>query len=486
MTWRSGTTKVATIKSTGVATAVAAGSSTIQATSNSISGSTVLTVVASQSQAITANGTPTTQAPRNAGDPSQGGGSGRPSTLRDVYCFQKSAQPGDRVSCELRVTANTSPRRLRLATNSEAVRIPAVIQARPGQSKVRFEVRIDSTAPRQTAVETAIDGDTEVQDAISVTPAAKPVLQTPGPQAVTAGQTLSFSVTAVEPDGLPTQVSAAGLPEGSSYDGSTGQFNWSPSASQAGSYEVTFRAVNSAGASSSSDVRIAVGSGSPVLKEGQTLTCSPNAVASLSGTWLGASSSADSEPSGSAGEPGGAKVRVNGQYVPVLRSSTWDVEFVCPDLPAGTALSAAVENTLGSSTAVAGTVREATPRILTVGENEGAQGLISFQDGGSLAMPRNADVGGRPALPGQTVLIWATGLGEDAKSRMTDFSVMMGGVDLPVEGIDPAAGRAGLYTVQVRVPLVSGDAVPVQLRAVTPTVKVVSSSTVSAAVEAGN
>ncbi|MBI3996332.1 MAG: S8 family serine peptidase [Candidatus Omnitrophica bacterium] len=63
-----------------------------------------------------------------------------------------------------------------------------------------------------------------------------PVLQPIGNQTVVAGQLLSFTVTASDPDGDALTLSATNLPAGSSFDPSTGLFSWTPSSSQAGTY----------------------------------------------------------------------------------------------------------------------------------------------------------------------------------------------------------------------------------------------------------
>ena len=226
LTWRSGSTKVATIRSSGLATGVAAGSSTIQATSNSISGSTVLTVSASQPQTVTANNAATTQTTTGAStsDPSQGAAPQAASSLKDLYCLPRSAKAGELVSCELRLNGTTAPHLLHLTSSTEAVRIPTSLQARAGQRTVTFQASIDPAAGRQTAAIAVVDGDTQVQDAISVTPGAGPVLKTPGRQMAKPGEALSFGVSAADPDSLPLQLSAMGLPEGASFDASTGRF----------------------------------------------------------------------------------------------------------------------------------------------------------------------------------------------------------------------------------------------------------------------
>ena len=55
-------------------------------------------------------------------------------------------------------------------------------------------------------------------------------------------QELSFDVTAQDPNGDEITLSASNLPDGAEFDESTGEFLWTPTYQQAGSYEVTFEA----------------------------------------------------------------------------------------------------------------------------------------------------------------------------------------------------------------------------------------------------
>ncbi len=57
---------------------------------------------------------------------------------------------------------------------------------------------------------------------------------------VTAGQALNLTLSATDPDGDPLTYSAVDLQTGMSLDGNTGAFSWTPTASQTGSYNVTF------------------------------------------------------------------------------------------------------------------------------------------------------------------------------------------------------------------------------------------------------
>ncbi|MBI2504746.1 MAG: PD40 domain-containing protein [Candidatus Latescibacteria bacterium] len=74
-------------------------------------------------------------------------------------------------------------------------------------------------------------------------PNQPPVLTVPGAQEVDEGQTLSFNVSATDPDpGQTVTITAAGLPDGAAF--SNGAFSWTPSLTQAGSYTVTFTAAD--------------------------------------------------------------------------------------------------------------------------------------------------------------------------------------------------------------------------------------------------
>ncbi|MFZ5469810.1 MAG: Kelch repeat-containing protein [Myxococcota bacterium] len=67
-----------------------------------------------------------------------------------------------------------------------------------------------------------------------------PVLGPIGERTVVEGATLTFVVTASDPDGDALTLSASPLPSGASFDPSTGGFLWSPTAGQQGNHAVTF------------------------------------------------------------------------------------------------------------------------------------------------------------------------------------------------------------------------------------------------------
>ncbi|MCH7879251.1 MAG: hypothetical protein IH914_08065, partial [candidate division Zixibacteria bacterium] len=74
-----------------------------------------------------------------------------------------------------------------------------------------------------------------------------PVLAAIGPQSTTEGQTLAFGVSATDPDGTISILSAVNLPSGAVFTDNangTGSFNWSPDFTQSGTFSVTFIAAD--------------------------------------------------------------------------------------------------------------------------------------------------------------------------------------------------------------------------------------------------
>ncbi|PNY36139.1 hypothetical protein C2E31_14500 [Rhodopirellula baltica] len=93
----------------------------------------------------------------------------------------------------------------------------------------------------------------------------RPTLDPIGEQTVAEGQTLSFTAAAADSDGDTVSFTAglisggvaASLPSGASFDGTTGTFNWTPNATQSGTYRIRLTATDGAG-SRSEDVFITV------------------------------------------------------------------------------------------------------------------------------------------------------------------------------------------------------------------------------------
>ncbi len=113
------------------------------------------------------------------------------------------------------------------------------------------------------------DGDAEARQSFAVTVKnvnRSPEIQTPGDQTVTAGQPLSFRVSAADPDREDDgklQFQASGLPNGATFDESSGAFRWTPDSTQQGAYTVSFSVKDSGGLSDAGSITIQVESASP-------------------------------------------------------------------------------------------------------------------------------------------------------------------------------------------------------------------------------
>ena len=93
-------------------------------------------------------------------------------------------------------------------------------------------------------------------DIVTLRVNSPPVLAPP-PAAQTAiiGQTLSFTVTASDPDGNPLAFSATSIPDGATLS-TTGQFNWDTTGEMPGTYVLTYRASDQFSTSSPTSVNI--------------------------------------------------------------------------------------------------------------------------------------------------------------------------------------------------------------------------------------
>ncbi len=85
-----------------------------------------------------------------------------------------------------------------------------------------------------------------------------PVLANIGNKTVNEGTTLTFTVSANDPDGDPLTYSASGMPSGATFNPATKTFTWMPSYRQAGSYHNVHFVVSANSANDTEDITITV------------------------------------------------------------------------------------------------------------------------------------------------------------------------------------------------------------------------------------
>ncbi|MBN8704542.1 MAG: tandem-95 repeat protein [Bacteroidetes bacterium] len=101
-----------------------------------------------------------------------------------------------------------------------------------------------------------------------------PVFAALADQAVNEDQSLTFKVSATDPDRQKVVLSSSTLPEGATFDPLNGQLTWKPTFEQSGSYPVTFSAVDEENAKTDKLVTIVVSNVNrlPVLTAVQPIT----------------------------------------------------------------------------------------------------------------------------------------------------------------------------------------------------------------------
>jgi hypothetical protein len=116
-------------------------------------------------------------------------------------------------------------------------------------ANVSFEVSDDGAPSRS-------DSETIAVTVVDVN--RPPVLGAVGDQSVLEGDTLSFTVSATDPDGDTLTYSASNLPSGASFTPATRTFSWTPTYDQAGTYPAVVFTVADAQAIDSESITIAV------------------------------------------------------------------------------------------------------------------------------------------------------------------------------------------------------------------------------------
>jgi uncharacterized protein (TIGR03437 family) len=353
---------------------------------------------------------------------------------------------------------------LQLSSSSESVKLPATISTRPGQWNADFQV--DAVAPftdSSAAIIAQLGSDT-VTENLEIRSNQRPLLNVPGHLFAKFGGDVQFQVSSSE---AGATLSASSLPDGASFSPASGIFEWTPNASQQGTYDLVFEATAPTGGATSTHVKLVVDSGTPAIgrivnaaSHAPDAVCSPGALATVEGRWLSAGSPA-SEPTGASLQLAGASVRINGQAAPVLYASATRIDFQCPaSAPAGTTLSVVVETAQGNTQPVETTLRDSTPGIFSVEESASGQGAVTHDRTSNLAMVRNYKYSSQPAQSGDRLVISATGIG----GAMKTF-VNIGGIEVSPESVSDVPGHAGVSNVYFSVPqgISFGNAMPLYL-----------------------
>jgi uncharacterized protein (TIGR03437 family) len=402
-----------------------------------------------------------------------------------LSCLPRVVGAGEAFSCSLRFDEERSADTGAIAVTASGtdVRLPAHINARAGQRSITFHGVVDKAASQSLVLIATGEGEAYAADQIAILPAGVPVINVPDLLYVKPGEPIAFTVTARDGGDLPVAIAAPELPPGATFEPAANHFAWTPSSNQEGEYALTFTAVNLAGASAKGQARIVVASGRPQLSGPAGLACTAGSIATIRGSWLSLADELISDQTGSSFELGGTTIRVNGNLVPILSVSPTRVEFLCPNNSEGQAMNVVLETAKGVSAPLPIEVGEVNPILLSA-DGSDSEGLIKVAGTNRLTVVRDVRGAGEPAQTDDLVMIHATGLGRMA-TEIASMVVKIGNIEARVESvlIDPVA--AGVFQLLVKVPAAAGtgDAVPVQMTLRAPTGRLLTSNTVTMAIE---
>jgi uncharacterized protein (TIGR03437 family) len=169
----------------------------------------------------------------------------------------------------------------------------------------------------------------------------------------------------------------------------------------------------------------------------------------------------------------GAQVVLGNLSLPILYTSSGQLNVQVPfNTPVNTQYQISVQRDNLVSLPEQLVVAQASPGVFTVNQQGTGQGVIFKHDGVTLAQP------GTPANPGETVVIYCTGLGavtpaiadgspappSPLSNTVNPVTATVGGQNAPVSFSGLTPGFPGLYQVNAVMPAgVSGDALPLVL-----------------------
>ena len=371
------------------------------------------------------------------------------SIVRSVSCAPKRFMAGSRGMCQ--VTLDSGPEsgtaELRLSSSSESVRVPETIQTAPGQETLEFQVDVLDSAISGKAV-IGVHSDTEaVEETLDISSHRPFKIRVPGRQFVKYATEVEFQVSASD---ASAALSASSLPPGAYFDPTTGIFRWTPDSRKLGSHEISFGATNSSGEKTSENVEVVVDSGEPIVtgvvnaaSRSREAVCGPNAIARIEGRWL--SDGNGLEPLGQSARLGGTRVWVNAIESPVLSASGNSLTILCPVLPSPGPLEIVVETGYGTSSPVLAPGLAAAPGLFSMDGSGKGQGSVLIVGTSDFAMARNYRFKAKPAVAGDQVIVFATGLG-----ALTNLSAEIDGIPAVVG--DAAEEQPGIFTVTVQIP----------------------------------
>jgi uncharacterized protein (TIGR03437 family) len=307
-------------------------------------------------------------------------------------------------------------------------------------------------------------------------PNQAPTVNVPDAQSTLTGQALSFTVSGTDPDaGQTVTLSASGMPTGASFNATNGQFSWTPTADQTGSFTVTFTATDNGNPplNNSKTVAITV-TAAPLQMTMFSLAAlsgtsvAPDSLVGAFGTSLATASQGASAlplPTSLAGTIVKVKDSTNTERTAsLLFVSAQQVNFV---MPAGTALGDATVTITNSNGVIStGTINVMTiaPGMFSANQNGSGVALgfvLRYQGGGA---PIYQDIARFDAAQNKYVSVPVTlssdgianlvllATGVRKRSSLSAVTVTIGGLSVPVNFVGELPDYPAYDKVQVTLP----------------------------------
>jgi uncharacterized protein (TIGR03437 family) len=200
------------------------------------------------------------------------------------------------------------------------------------------------------------------------------------------------------------------------------------------------------------------------------IALSPGSIISIFGSKLsGGTASATSLPLPTT--LNGTRVEWNGNALPLFFVSPGQINAQAPASPGSASSQLLVRNGTGVSPAITMNPQNAAPGIFSLNSSGSGPGAITHADTGLLVSDT------LPAMPGEFVSVFATGLGtvlpavasgvaapgSPVSSTVLAVSATVAGIPSPVDFAGLAPGFAGLYQVNLQVPSVAAGTAEVRL-----------------------
>jgi uncharacterized protein (TIGR03437 family) len=163
---------------------------------------------------------------------------------------------------------------------------------------------------------------------------------------------------------------------------------------------------------------------------------------------------------------GGVQVTVNGTPVPLTYVSSSLVTFQCPALTPGSPIQVTITNSLGSASVPIQSAVAANPSVFVIDAARAGQGLVLIGNSSTLAMPATSGYNSSPAVQGQYLSIFATGLGNVLGTApalaQNSVKVWIGGIPVTPAFVGSAQSGNGVFQIIAKVPsgILAGPLVP--------------------------